>query len=887
MGISLFAEVCLVVLHAAPKKFLLIRCEHFKKEQGVSVVVSSSNYLPLNPSFPHRPRVDALLSEMCTAALVTVAAPPGYGKSHALASYACSESGRRRRTLWVGMPRLDGSKERFWRCLMESAGSVLRSLARRLAKIGFPDSPAAFEAFRSALDAESRRQPILLVVDDCDRIASEEVTSFLEYLVEDAPARFCIALTASNTSALARYEKLTRAPFPRRLTADHLRLTGEEAEDMARQLGTGIQRYEIDRILEETEGWPLAFALTCRERQRADGTVTVSSLLLSHLEPLFEDYCFEGLDARIRQDQIRLAFSPVFSMDIAREIAPHDIAELRKALRKNPFVTRIVVTNPPLELIRFHNMYRNFLLSQAFSLDREECETARIAAAAWFRSQGMAREAIEGYGAAGKYDLALEVLEEAPREERKDALFAQYVIGFLERLPDSYGDKAAIDLSRAFYYMNNMEIEKAEDILLAMVSRLDSADVREGAIMGEAYAALADIALLKNGSRYADFLKRAAALLPDGSRIQSKSIMALGNNALFFTPTNAPGEVERMVRLIFECAPLSEKVYNGRGCGYEWLFSGEAAYLTLDMERAKENCYRAIYRGDASEQYDIVCNARYVLARVALFCGELSEAEGHLSEISSYVKKHGLVELYELRDTAWGWFYLAMGDDTKVAPWIAEGRESGYVKWPTPSRRRSLIRAQYLKSVRNYHEAIALAAQVESALPQEGMCIPGMLATVLRAECHLRLGDRERAVEALHAAYTRSSATRAILPFVELGNTMRTLIDNARRLDNGSFDPAWLDNVQQRAGAVAKSHASLMETYRRTAGIKTESGISLTNREREVLGFLAHGMTREEIGDCMAISVNGVKKHVSGIYNKLGALNRADAVRIATDRGMI
>ena len=825
---------------------------------------------------------------MCaTAALVSIAAPPGYGKSHALASYAGSKSGCGRRTLWVNIPRLGNSKERFWRCLTESMGGVLRSLARRIAGTGFPDSPAAFGIFRSSLEAESRRQPILLVVDDCDRIACEEVASFLEHLVEDAPAQLCIALTASNAGALTRYEKLARAPFPQRLTADHLRLAGDEAEEMARNLGAHMRRHEIERILEEMEGWPLAFALICREWQAASGMETASASLLSHLEPLFEDYCFEGLDTCIRHDQIRLAFSSVFSMEIVRELAPRNPVKLREALRKNPFVIRLARTQPPLELMRFHNVYRNFLLSLSFSLKREECESARLAAASWFRSQGMTREAIEGYGDAGKFDLAIETLNEERREERKEAAFARYVIDFLERLPSSYGGDAAVDLSRAFYCMNNMEMEKAEDILLPLVSRLDSADGYEGAVMGEAYTALADIGLLKNRDSFADYLKHAAALLPDGSRIQNKNIMPVGNNSLFFTPANAEGEVERMVDLVFECAPMAEKVYNGRGCGHEWLFSAEAAYLTLDMERAKGNCYLAIYRGGAGEQHDIVCNARYLLARVALFCGDLAEAEGHLSEISSYVKKHGLVELYELRDTAWSWFYLTMGDGAKVAPWIAVGGESGYVRWPTPSRRRSLIRALYLKSVRNYHEAIALAAQVESTLPPEGMCIPGMLATVLRAECHLRLGDRERAVEALHTAYARSNKTRAILPFVELGNTMRTLADNARRLRGGDFDPEWLDNVQQRASGFAKNRASLVDTYKRAAGIKVETGINLTNREREVLGLLAHGMTRKEIGTCMAISVNGVKKHVSGIYNKLGALNRADAIRIATDRGMI
>ena len=854
---------------------------------GVFYFVNSSNCLPLNPSFPHRPRISGLLDSMCASSLLTLAAPPGYGKSQALASYACSASGSRWRTLWVCMPKLDGSKESFWRCFMDSAGNSLRSLARRIAKTGFPHSHEAFETFRFSLEAEARRNPILMVVDNCDRILSQEVSTFLERLIEFSPEQFCLTLTSSSAMTLTRFERLAKGSFPQRLTMDHLKLTMDEAEDMAKALGAPLRRHEIARVLEEIEGWPLAFALICSEHSSHGRPQAMPGPLLPHLGPLLEGDYFEALAPQTRSDLIKLAFPPVFSMEIAREIDLQNLTALALALKKNPFVLQALHPQHPTELMRFHKVYRQFLLSQSFSLSDKESVKARLTAGNWFRSHGMAKEAMECYRDANCFDLALEVLDETPREERKDAVFAQYVIDFLEKLPDSYQGDATIDLSRAFYYMNNLEIGKAEEILLNLVSRLDEADVREGAIKGEAYTALADIDLLQNSDHFADYLKSAARLLPEGSRIQNSGIMAFGNNAVFFASANAPGAVERMVDLVFECAPLAQTVYNCRGGGHEWLFSAEASYLTLNMEEAKGSCYRAIYRGAASEQHDIVCNARYVLARIALFLGDLKEAERHLSYISSYVEKHGLVELYELRDTAWGWFYLTMYDPVKVAPWIAQGEESGYVRWPTPSRRRFLVRALYLKSLHNYHEAIALTAQIESTLPVGGISIPGMLATVLRAECHLRLGDRERAVEALHAAYTRSSATLAILPFVELGNAMRTLIDNARRAGGDRFEAEWLDNVQQRAGSFAKNHASLVETYRREAGIKDVNKISLTDREREVLGFLARGMTREEIGDFLKISVNGVKKHVSGIYNKLGALNRADAVRIATGLGIL
>ncbi|NLW79388.1 MAG: response regulator transcription factor [Ruminococcaceae bacterium] len=61
----------------------------------------------------------------------------------------------------------------------------------------------------------------------------------------------------------------------------------------------------------------------------------------------------------------------------------------------------------------------------------------------------------------------------------------------------------------------------------------------------------------------------------------------------------------------------------------------------------------------------------------------------------------------------------------------------------------------------------------------------------------------------------------------------------------------------------------------------------ITRREQEVLQNLAQGLTRDEIGLQMHISVNTVKSMIKSIYNKLNAANRADAIHIAGMIGLI
>lgn len=61
----------------------------------------------------------------------------------------------------------------------------------------------------------------------------------------------------------------------------------------------------------------------------------------------------------------------------------------------------------------------------------------------------------------------------------------------------------------------------------------------------------------------------------------------------------------------------------------------------------------------------------------------------------------------------------------------------------------------------------------------------------------------------------------------------------------------------------------------------------LSDRELEVLRLLAAGRSNQQIADSLVISLNTVRRHVSNIFAKTGAANRADAVSYAHTHGLI
>ena len=68
----------------------------------------------------------------------------------------------------------------------------------------------------------------------------------------------------------------------------------------------------------------------------------------------------------------------------------------------------------------------------------------------------------------------------------------------------------------------------------------------------------------------------------------------------------------------------------------------------------------------------------------------------------------------------------------------------------------------------------------------------------------------------------------------------------------------------------------------------TNSAIpELTDREREVLVEIAHGLSNQEIADKLFISLTTVKTHVAHILGKINARDRVQAVVFAYENGLV
>jgi DNA-binding NarL/FixJ family response regulator len=113
--------------------------------------------------------------------------------------------------------------------------------------------------------------------------------------------------------------------------------------------------------------------------------------------------------------------------------------------------------------------------------------------------------------------------------------------------------------------------------------------------------------------------------------------------------------------------------------------------------------------------------------------------------------------------------------------------------------------------------------------------------------------------------------------------------DVRRALENGAkgylLKGAPLDDIARAIAAVAAGERYVDP---RVAGVLLGgTPLRLTERERDILRFVAAGDANKEIARKLGISERTVKFHVTSILRKLGVENRAGAVAVAAERHLL
>jgi len=211
----------------------------------------------------------------------------------------------------------------------------------------------------------------------------------------------------------------------------------------------------------------------------------------------------------------------------------------------------------------------------------------------------------------------------------------------------------------------------------------------------------------------------------------------------------------------------------------------------------------------------------------------------------------------------------------------------------TPSPIRVLIVDDHDVFASSLAQVLELEADLRSlgtasSIAEARTMIPNTLPDVVLMDHRLPDGDGVAAIPELQPL--RTSAKFVVLTASTADHVLVTAIEAGA---SGFLSKSRsLDEVRSAVRAAHSGEAvispELLARLLPRLNRRREPGrVELTERELEVLGLLAEGLTNSEIAERIVVSVHTVRNHVANLSAKLGAHSKLEALSIAIRRGLL
>jgi LuxR family maltose regulon positive regulatory protein len=369
------------------------------------------------------------------------------------------------------------------------------------------------------------------------------------------------------------------------------------------------------------------------------------------------------------------------------------------------------------------------------------------------------------------------------------------------------------------------------------------------------------------------------------------SIVSLGSFAILVSSPEKE-EAERFIRAITAAVPHITAMMEGCAAGFCELARSELALYQGDFTQAEAHARASLRKAREHHQYEIENRALFFLLRVGLGRGDVSGIREVIKQLEAQLDEAEYLHRHLYHAIVMGWFYVQTGRPDKLASWLQNEFEESDLNSLIYGLE-ILVRARHLLAEKRYPAVIAALEDGKDGYGLAVYIMGKVEALALKAVCYYQMRDKAKAYAALREAWEQARPNGLFLPFMGLGKHMRTLVEAAQKdqiwKEPGGVPEEWLEQVRLKASAYAKKLFAVTEALapRNIRGTSARGTASLSGRELDVLKGLSRGLTRDEIASSLEISVNTVKSVIRSVYNKLGALNRADAVRIATTLGIL
>ncbi len=863
-----------------------------------------------------RPGLLELLRSGNDRRLILLDAPAGYGKTWLLARWYAELRRSGERVVWLGADPMDGMQLLALLVAGFQRSGIEVGRLEGLAAQGFADVP--LRAVVNALTATLESTPATTVIflDDLHRLGRDAIHDVLERLVVEAPPSVRFVFGGRDLSALPHAEFRARGELLE-IGAAELRFGRDEAGALL----PSLPEVQLERLLERTEGWPVALQLA---RLWLEANPERSSLLdaFSGRTSEVAEYLTEQVLADLAPD-LQKILSEVAILDALNPALVAEVTGSPAAWRRLLDEGRLEHFLVPLDAERFWFRLHHLLLDYLRARHRDssaDLRTLHARASASFERNGDLLEAVRHAVLADDVPRAARLIERAGGWEM--VLFGGTVRmrALLSLLPkDRIAEFPRIQLFQAFLAAKDGDPARAlrlfEAAKAAGAAAQDPAVARDQLVVGHLIGRYADTPV---GPDDLEAAYRQAESLPPSDDAARAAVL---NTACLvaFAIGDMPATLEACHRAIREMRRIGSVL----GLNYCLLHLGLAQLHRGERREAEATWREAAAMAEENFGADSglksiadvhLAVALHARGDVAAAAARLEEALGHVESTDGWLDLYAEGYAVAIANS------LARGNAARASDLIARMKRTAESRGlarldgladafrarfdlqTNPGQGSAAVAALHWQpgewrtrpsAWREHHaagQALALAALADDR-PDEALTILDDLAQSAEGAGRVR---QARTIAVLRAVALHQRGEEA-----EALKGLATALDAAAREDDTQFlvdlgpmllpvlQRAWSWSREQGSGAsVRQVLAGAVTTLVRASEVQDAPAI-LSARELEVLVELAAGAPNKVIARNLQMTENTVKFHLKNVFQKLKVRHRTQALQAARARGLL
>ena len=882
----------------------------------------STMYSP--PRLPRRPilrgrLVTQLDDGVRETPLTLVSAPAGSGKT-TLAATWLEHPGVPWRVVWLTLSEATGSPAEFWFFVTEALSRAGLELPHTTS---LPSGPPAGDAFVTQLAADllNRSEPVVLVLDEVERIGDNEVLRQLDLLLRLAAVRIRLVLLTRVDPLLPMQRYRLTGTMTQIRMAD-LAFTMDESRALLSSSGLDLSEQTVEALQARTQGWAAGLQLVAlaQEHRPAEREVGAPEWLPGAQDANLAEYLTgEILGAQsehLRDFLLRTSVVDLLSVELAEALTEEAGAAISLVTLVHHNILMEAVGDVP-GCYHAHPLFRELLRAQLAYESPELLPELHARAGRWFAEAGLVGEAVSHLTAAGRWDEVARLVVDGMLVGE---LLRPSAGGLAHRIagtpPAATGVGAAV--VRAAVAIGRSELQVCDESLDRVEEQAPpGADLRlDVAVWATRLAAAAAHGDHEQAQAAASRLEAALRdLRRDGAADAEPAVQADDLWSLLL-PIRGLVELHRgdldaasasLSAGVTSCVAAglgAEQVANlGRSALTEALLGRlqharelvDAAEKLLEEQAGSPDAPLPAALALASAWTDVEAGlpgpARSTLAAPRLPPDPLERVVVTTLEAVLRSRIHramaGGPNAPEPREPVGpvpGWLEDLLAQE-RVALHLAAGRqvEAGRVAARVPGPRSVRAEVTAARADLALGEGTA-AGRLDAAARERRDGVPldvQLDAWLLEVQSRLEAGHRDQAVAAARRAIRLGRPEALRRPFHDAPDDVRRLWGSDARLADVA---RWLSD-----GVVRPSRTTVLPVPRRHGDGDEQPIIvdALSARETEVLRHLADLLTTEEVAEAMFVSVNTVKSHIRSILRKLSVARRNEAIRRARELHVI